>query len=193
MFYESTFGTVDFRVTTFYVSTLRHNPCFGHKVHVLQRPRFLSSFFIRLCYIVHVLQIYVLRICVIRLHFSSNEVSNTPRFASLRFAQSTFESPRFTSQHFGKVHAFGHKVHVLQRPRFLSSSYVCTLSMFYKSTFYESALYDFIFRQSKSLYEPAFCTVFFRVTTFYVSTLRHSPCFGHEVHVLQRPRFLSSS
>ena len=68
---------------------------------------------------------YVLRICVIRLDFSSIEVSNTPRFTSLRFAQSTFESPRCTSQHFGIVHAFGHKVHVLQRPRFLSSSYVC--------------------------------------------------------------------
>ena len=61
--YEPTFCTVHFRVTTFFVYTLRHNPCFGHKVHVLQRPRFLSSFFISLCYIlVFVLQIHILRI-----------------------------------------------------------------------------------------------------------------------------------
>ena len=110
-FYKFTFYTVYFQVTRFYVSTHRHSPCFGHKVHVLQRPRFLSSFFIRLCYIVHVLQIHVLQIL---------------RFTNLRYTTSFFVNRSL---------------------------------------------------QHSTFYEPTFCTVYFRVTTFYVSTLRHSPCF----------------
>ena len=124
MFYKSilykfTFCTV-FRVTRFYVSTLRHSPCFGHKVYDLQRPRFLSSFFIRL------------------LH---NPCFTNPRFTNLRYTTSFFVNRSL---------------------------------------------------QHSTFYEPTFCTVHFRVTTFCVSTLRHNPCFGHKVHVLQRPRFLSS-
>ena len=105
---------------------------------------------------------YVLRICVVRLHFSSIEVSNTPRFTSLRFAQSTFESPRCTSQHFGIVHAFGHKVHVLQRPRFLSSSYVCYIVHVLQIPVLPICVIRLSFFVNRSLqqstfYEPAFC------------------------------------
>ena len=107
----------------------------------------------------------------------------SPFFTSSRFAQSTFKSPGFTFLHIGIVH-FADFVLYISCFAVLpySPCYTfCVSRVFLRSMFYKSILYKF-----------TFCTVYFQVTRFYVSTHRHSPCFGHKVHVLQRPRFLSS-
>ena len=155
-------------------------------LHVLFCRRFtLLIMFYRFCFI-HFLfcsstirpMLYILRVQGV---FYGPCCTN-PLFTSSRFAQCTFESPGFTFPHFGIVHVLD-KVYVLQRPRFLSSFFI---RLCYKSMFYESALHDFISRQSKSptLHVLRAYVLHSILSSHHVlrhspcfSTLRHSPCF----------------
>ena len=86
----------------------------------------------------------------IRFLSSSIEVFNAPRFTSLRLAQLTFESPRFTFPHFGIIHVLDIKFMCCNVHDFWVLHTSVTLSMFYKSPFCQSALYDSFLHQSRS-------------------------------------------
>ena len=173
--YEPTFCTVHFRVTTFFVYTLRHNPCFGHKVHVLQRPRFLSSFFISLCYIVFVLQIHILRI----LCQSDSSTLNVLRVyvCTIHFLKTTFcDSTLQTCSYKSVLQLYSLNIYVLPSPFF-----VLQVQRFYEFLFYDCY-------PDNVYHSPCFAVYHLLIHVYHVLHMQFRFC---TVNVLHCRRFTS--